>query len=82
MVDIEKYLNAKRAYIIATLQEVADPYNATCAQIALAWLQAKPFITASIASVSTVVQLGVDIGLDSIAMEKLNKVSAYKENEK
>lgn len=78
---VEEYLNERGTRIIRALQEVADEYGATCSQIALAWIQARPSITASIASVSNMAQLeilkSIDINLSSQTMEKLNTASAY-----
>lgn len=76
---IEEYLNDRGRRIITTLKEVAADYNATPAQIALAWLQARPSITAPIASVSKTSQLDIlksaDINLKNDAIEALNKAS-------
>jgi len=60
--DIEKYLNDRGMRIINELQSIADQYNATCAQIALAWLQATPSI----------------IDLDEKARRRLDTASSYK----
>ena len=81
--DIEKYLNDRGMRIINELQSIADQYNATCAQIALAWLQATPSITAPIASASNNVQLSdilksIDIDLDEKARRRLDTASSYK----
>lgn len=76
---IEEYLNDRGQRIITTLKEVAADYKATPAQIALAWLQARPSITAPIASVSKTSQLDIlksaDINLKNDAVEALNKAS-------
>lgn len=76
---IEEYLNDRGRRIITTLKEVAADYDATPAQIALAWLQARPSITAPIASVSKTSQLDIlkstNINLRNDAMEALNKAS-------
>lgn len=76
---IEEYLNDRGRRIITTLKEVAADYKATPAQIALAWLQARPSITAPIASVSKTSQLDIlksaDINLKNDAIEALNKAS-------
>ena len=54
------------------------------AQVALAWLMARPSITAPIASATSVEQLNelaqaTKLELDRESMEKLNKASAYDE---
>jgi len=78
---VEQYLNDRGTRIIDALREVADQYHATPAQIALAWVQARPSVTAPIASVSKTSQLDIlksaDIRLDKASMEKLNEASRY-----
>ncbi len=54
---VEKYLDDKGFRVLAALDAVAARYNATPAQIALAWLIAKPAMTAPIASATSVAQL-------------------------
>ena len=76
---VEGYLNDRGTRILKALEEVAETYNATPAQIALAWIQARPSVTAPIASVSKTSQFdilkSVDIDLSKEAMEKLNTAS-------
>jgi aryl-alcohol dehydrogenase-like predicted oxidoreductase len=55
--DTEKYLEARGQRILAALDEVAARYRATPAQIALAWLMARPSVTAPIASATSLSQL-------------------------
>ncbi|MCC8146017.1 MAG: aldo/keto reductase [Bacteroidales bacterium] len=78
---IEEYLNERGERIIKALNEVAAEYNATAAQIALAWIKERPSITAPIASVSKQEQLDIlksaEIQLNEEAMDKLNKASSY-----
>ncbi len=47
---IAKYLDARGQRILAALDEVADRHGATPAEVALAWLLARPAVTAPIAS--------------------------------
>ncbi|QWP77665.1 aldo/keto reductase [Lysobacter sp. K5869] len=54
---VEKYLNARGLRILAALDEVAAGHGATPAQVALAWLIARPSVTAPIASATSVAQL-------------------------
>lgn len=54
---VKKYLNPRGMQILAALDAVAAAHGATPAQIALAWLMARPGITAPIASATSVVQL-------------------------
>lgn len=54
---VKKYLNPRGMQILAALDAVAAAHGATPAQIALAWLMARPGITAPIASATSVAQL-------------------------
>lgn len=77
--QLKNYINDRGQHILTALHEVAKEYNATPAQIALAWLLARPSVTAPIASVSKASQLdilkSVDINLRKEALERLNSVS-------
>jgi aryl-alcohol dehydrogenase-like predicted oxidoreductase len=84
---VQQYLNPRGLRILAALDEVSEEYNATPAQISLAWLLAKPTITAPIASATNVKQLDELLGaarvkLDSAAVDKLDQASAYSEEER
>ncbi len=64
-----------------TLEEVARELKAKPAQVALAWLMARPSVTAPIASATTVEQLHELVGATRLelppeALEKLNQASA------
>lgn len=59
---VRKYLNPRGMQILAALDAVAAAHGATPAQIALAWLIARPGITAPIASATSVAQLHELIG--------------------
>lgn len=79
--SIGKYLNERGLRILDALDDCAKRYNATPAQIALAWLMARPSVTAPIASATTLVQLdelmgAASIELDHAAIEQLNLASA------
>ncbi len=54
---VKKYLNPRGKRILAALDDVACRHAATVAQVALAWLIAKPGITAPIVSATSIVQL-------------------------
>jgi aryl-alcohol dehydrogenase-like predicted oxidoreductase len=54
---VEKYLNERGTKIIDALVKVAKRYDTTPATVALAWLIARPSITAPIASATSVKQL-------------------------
>jgi aryl-alcohol dehydrogenase-like predicted oxidoreductase len=55
---MKKFLNPRGMKILAALDEAARRYGATPAQIALAWLMARPGVTAPIASATSLKQLG------------------------
>lgn len=78
---LSRYVNQRGETILKSLLQVAHDYNATPAQIALAWLMANPTITAPIASVSKVEQMdilqAVQLELSQEAVDKLNRASAY-----
>jgi aryl-alcohol dehydrogenase-like predicted oxidoreductase len=78
---VKKYLNDRGLRILNALDKVAADCNAKPASVALAWLMARPGITAPIASATTLDQLpdlfkAVDLKLDSSALEALNQASA------
>jgi aryl-alcohol dehydrogenase-like predicted oxidoreductase len=54
---VSRYLDARGLGILAALDNVASTHKATPAQIALAWLMARPGLTAPIASATSVEQL-------------------------
>jgi aryl-alcohol dehydrogenase-like predicted oxidoreductase len=79
---VKKYLTERGFSILKALDEVAAQYNSTPAAIALAWLIARPGITAPIVSATSVSQLNeltqaATLQLSSEAIEALNTASAY-----
>lgn len=79
---VKKYLDARGLRILAALDEVSKEKNAAPAEIALAWLMARPGITAPIASATREEQLrslikATEVELDPASIEKLNQASAY-----
>lgn len=52
-----RYLNGHGLRVLATLDDVAKRHDATPAQVALAWLMARPGISAPIASATSVEQM-------------------------
>ncbi len=54
---VAKYLNPRGNRILAALDDVASRHTATASQVALAWLIARPSITAPIVSATSVEQL-------------------------
>ena len=74
-------MNEKGFRVVEQLDRIAEAHGATAAQIALAWIMARPGITAPIASATSVEQvrellIAVNLRLTSEEMEALNKVSA------
>lgn len=74
---VAKYLDARGNAVLAALDRVAARSGATMAQVALAWLMAKPGITAPIASATSVAQLeelmgAARLALDADAMRSLD----------
>ncbi|MFA6229193.1 MAG: aldo/keto reductase [Rhodanobacter sp.] len=55
--SVKKYLNRQGRQVLAALDSVAAAHQASPAQVALAWLMARPGITAPIASATSVEQL-------------------------
>ena len=79
--NVTKYLNERGFRIIAALDQVAKKFDATPARVALAWLLARPSITAPIVSATNLEQLkdlflSVDLALDRDSIESLNQASA------
>jgi aryl-alcohol dehydrogenase-like predicted oxidoreductase len=59
---VKKYLNPQGLKVLAALDDIAAAHKATTAQVALAWLMARPGITAPIASATSLDQLQELIG--------------------
>jgi aryl-alcohol dehydrogenase-like predicted oxidoreductase len=79
--NVTKHLNERGFKILAALDQIAKKYDATPARISLAWLLARPSITAPIVSATNLEQLkdlvsSVDLALDRGSVEFLNKASA------
>ncbi len=77
---VKKYLNARGFKILGALDQVAQKYNATPAGVSLAWLLARPSITAPIVSATTLEQLkdvmaSAEIKLDRASIDLLNQAS-------
>jgi aryl-alcohol dehydrogenase-like predicted oxidoreductase len=82
--DIKKYLNDRGFRILEALDQVASRYDSNPTRVALAWLMARPSITAPIASATSLEQLNdlieaTHLQLDQPAIEVLNQASAYSE---
>ncbi|GAB4023716.1 aldo/keto reductase [Spirosoma koreense] len=79
---IKKYLNERGNRILKTLDEVAEDYKATPAEVSLAWLIQHPGLTAPIVSATNLTQFGdiakaVALKLDDSALTKLTMASAF-----
>jgi aryl-alcohol dehydrogenase-like predicted oxidoreductase len=55
--DAAKYLNDRGLSVLAALDEVAAAHDATATRVAIAWLMARPSVTAPIASATSIEQL-------------------------
>jgi len=77
----KRFLNPHGLAVLAALDDIATAHKATPAQVALAWLIARPSVTAPIASATSVAQLQellgamqLDLGADEVAA--LDRASA------
>ncbi|MDB5152202.1 MAG: aldo/keto reductase [Mucilaginibacter sp.] len=79
---IKGYLNERGFKILDALDRIAKEYNTTPASVAIAWIIARPGITAPIASATSVKQLhettkALDLNLNKDAIDLLTKASNY-----
>ena len=77
---MKKYMNARGMKILDALDAVAKRYDATPAQIALAWLMMRPGVSAPIASATNLTQLqellrAAEVKLDAEAIGALERAS-------
>ena len=80
--SVKKYLDERGLRILAALDQVAREKHSTPGKVALAWLLARPGITAPIASATSVEQLrdlidATNLILDRTSIELLNQASAW-----
>ena len=78
---MKDYLNPRGLNILAALDEVSAALGASPAQVAIAWLIARPGLVAPIASATSLEQLGdllaaTRLTLDRAAVETLDAASA------
>jgi len=78
---VARYVNPRGLRILQALDDVAGTYNATPAQVAIAWLIARPGITAPIVSATRVEQLhdvlaAAQVGLTAEDIAQLESASA------
>ena len=76
----KQYMNGRGFTLLAALERTASRYHATPTQVALAWIMARPSVTAPIASATSVEQVhellgAVDLKLDAEAIADLNTAS-------
>jgi len=79
---VKSYLNERGLRILAALDRVAKQHASTPARVSLAWLMARPSITAPIASATNLEQLddianAAQLELDAASIEALNQASAW-----
>jgi aryl-alcohol dehydrogenase-like predicted oxidoreductase len=79
---VQKYMNERGFRILAALDQAAQRYQSTPGRVALAWLIARPTVTAPIASATSLTQLhdliaSVELKLDQEAMALLDQASAW-----
>jgi aryl-alcohol dehydrogenase-like predicted oxidoreductase len=77
---VKKYLTPRGERILRALDEVAASHRSTPASVALAWLMARPSVTAPIASATSLAQLktliaAAQLQLEPAAIETLNRAS-------
>ena len=78
----KKYFNERGFKILKALDAVSTQYGANPAQVAMAWLLARPAVVSPIASATSVAQLqdmfkAMELKLDSKALTLLDDASAY-----
>jgi aryl-alcohol dehydrogenase-like predicted oxidoreductase len=79
---VKKYLDERGFRILAAVDQVAEKLHSTPGKVAIAWLIARPSITAPIASATSVEQLrdlvdAANLTLDAASIEALNQASGY-----
>lgn len=78
---VKKYLNERGMRILAALDQVSKSHNVQPGQVAIAWMMARPGITAPIASATTLQQLSellaaTRLKLEDAEIQILNQASA------
>jgi aryl-alcohol dehydrogenase-like predicted oxidoreductase len=79
----KKYLDPRGLRVLAALDAVAEEYHSTPASVAIAWLIARPSVTAPIASATSIGQLdsliaATKLELSKEAIRRLDDASAWK----
>jgi aryl-alcohol dehydrogenase-like predicted oxidoreductase len=83
--NAEHYMNPRGARILDALDRVAGQYHVRPASVALAWMIARPGLTAPLASVTNLAQLedmlrAATLELNGASLELLNKASAWRKD--
>jgi aryl-alcohol dehydrogenase-like predicted oxidoreductase len=83
---VKKYLDERGFRVLDALDEVSRRQESTPARVALAWLMARPSVTAPIASATDLGQLNdlieaTKLELDETSMRLLDEASAWREEE-
>jgi aryl-alcohol dehydrogenase-like predicted oxidoreductase len=78
---VKSYLNERGFRILGALDQVAAQHKSTPTAVALAWLMARPGVTAPIASATSAAQLeqllaAMELQLDAASIELLTSASA------
>jgi aryl-alcohol dehydrogenase-like predicted oxidoreductase len=81
---VKKYLNERGFRILGALDEAAARHDSTPARVALAWLIARPGVTAPIASATSLEQLNdlieaTRLELDETSLRSLDEASDWRE---
>ena len=79
---VQPYLQARGMRVLAALDEISEEVNAPLAAVALAWTNAQPGITATLASATSVEQLkqltvAMDLTLKPDQISRLDEASAF-----
>jgi aryl-alcohol dehydrogenase-like predicted oxidoreductase len=79
---VKKYVNDRGFRILQALDEAAKKHHSTPAKVSLAWLIARPSVTAPIASATSLGQLNdlieaTSLQLDHSTLQSLDRASAY-----
>lgn len=80
---VKKYLDERGFRILKALDEAAARHDSTPARVALAWLIARPSVTAPIASATSLEQLedlteAIRLELDETSLRSLDEASAWR----
>jgi aryl-alcohol dehydrogenase-like predicted oxidoreductase len=72
--NVQRYMTDRNFALIDKMEEIGRTYNATVAQVAIAWLLANPVITSPIIGANTVAQLTDTMGALSVRLSDEEKI--------